>query len=108
NSRMITTSRAPKLLATVITTGVLSLLPAAAAQAVTNTLSAAATATVTAMPSPSAPAALQYEWTQRLDTDPSGQQPETTADITVLLADAIRSNAQYFPSCAQNQVDGQL
>jgi len=26
----------------------------------------------------------------------------------VLLADAIRSNAQYFPSCAQNQVDGQL
>src|SRR4051794_30243396 len=86
----------------------LALLAPAAASGATNTFSMRAEIALSGppgSPSPTIPARLGYRWITHADTDPPGSQPDTISTLTIAIPRAT-SNARYFPSCTQAEIDG--
>ena len=83
------------------------LLMTGTASAVSNTLSFDIAMQMSETPSTNKPAPLAYQWTQRIRTDPPGNQPDTASQFTFYFDKNIASNGQYFPGCSSSEVDGQ-
>ncbi len=78
----------------------------AVAYAVTNTVTYSAKVSHKGKPSVKKPAPATYTGILHIDTDPSGQQPETAPVTSVYFAKAFKNNAAYFPFCNQSEIDG--
>jgi hypothetical protein len=86
-----------------------SLLAAAAAWAVTNTVSYTVTLkkATSAKPSVKKPVRVQYNAVLHIDTDPSGSQPDTAPVTSIYFPKQIKQNSKLLPSCSQSDIDGQ-
>lgn len=86
-----------------------SLIAAAAAWAVTNTV----TYTVTlkkvggSKATPKKPLRVAYNAVLHIDTDPTGSQPDTAPVTSIYFPSQIKQNSKLLPSCSQAQIDGQ-
>jgi hypothetical protein len=80
---------------------------AVAYAAVNNTVTYSSKVSFKGKPTTKAPANTAYTGILHIDTDPSGNQPETAPKTSVFFAKAIKNNAKYFPFCNQSEVDGQ-
>lgn len=87
---------------------VVGLLVAAATAwaAVTNTVSYKTTLHSVGKGSKKKPAALSYQAVLHIDTDPPGQQPDTSPNTTVYFPSVVKQNAAKLPSCSQADIDG--
>lgn len=85
---------------------VLCLACTATASAVTNTVQFKAQLQMRSAPTADQPAALAWEATQTVDTDPPGEQPNATSGSTWYFPKQVVSNARYFPTCTMAQLDG--
>lgn len=74
--------------------------------AVTNTVSYKVTMKSTGKGTKKKPAALQYKAVLHVDTDPPGQQPDTSPNTTIYFPKEVKQNAKYIPSCKQSDIDG--
>jgi hypothetical protein len=84
------------------------LAAATTAWAVTNTLSYTVTLKKgTGKPTAKKPVPVAYNAKLHIDTDPSGQQPDTAPVTSVYFPKQIKQNSKYLPSCSQADVDGQ-
>jgi hypothetical protein len=79
----------------------------AVAYAVTDTLTYSAQVKFSGKPTAKKPANLGYTSVLHIDTDPSGQQPETAPVTSVYFAKQIITNGKYFPFCNRSEIDGQ-
>ena len=86
-----------------------SLLAAAAAWAVTNTVDYTVTLkkASSAKPSVKKPVRVAYNAVLHIDTDPSGSQPDTAPVTSIYFPKQIKQNSKLLPSCTQAQIDGQ-
>ena len=89
--------------------GVALLATAATAWAVTNTVDYTVTLKKVGNKKPTLkkPTRLAYNAVLKIDTDPSGQHPDTAPVTTIYFPSQIKQNAKYVPSCTQAQIDGQ-
>ena len=84
-----------------------ALAAAATAWAVTNTVSYTVTLKKAAgKPSPKKPVPVQYNALLHIDTDPSGQQPDTAPVTSIYFPKQIKQNSKLLPSCSQSDIDG--
>jgi hypothetical protein len=84
-----------------------ALAAAATAWAVTNTVSYTVTLKKTAgKPSAKAPVAVGYNALLHIDTDPSGQQPDTAPVTSIYFAKQIKQNSKLLPGCSVADIDG--
>jgi hypothetical protein len=79
----------------------------AVAYAVTNTVTYTSKVTYRGTPTSTKPANVAYQGILHIDTDPTGQQPDTAPLTSVYFAKAIKNNAKYFPFCNASEIDGQ-
>jgi hypothetical protein len=79
----------------------------AVAYAVTNTVTYTSKVTYKGTPTSTKPANVAYQGILHIDTDPTGQQPDTAPITSVYFAKAIKNNAKYFPFCNATEIDGQ-
>jgi hypothetical protein len=77
------------------------------AYAVTNTLTYTGKVTYKGKPTTAKPVNTAYQGTLHIDSDPTGQQPESAPTTSVFFAKGIKNNALYFPFCNQAEIDGQ-
>jgi hypothetical protein len=82
-------------------------MSAVAYAAIQNTVSYTSKVSFKGKPTAKAPANTAYTGILHIDTNPSGQQPETAPKTSVYFAKAFRNNAKYFPFCNQSEIDGQ-
>jgi hypothetical protein len=84
-----------------------SLAAAATAWAVTNTISYTVTLKkTTGKPSAKAPVAVGYNALLHIDTDPTGQQPDTAPVTSIYFAKQIKQNSKLLPGCSVSDIDG--
>jgi len=85
-----------------------SLLAVATAWAVTNTVSYTVTLkkASTAKPSVKKPVRVQYVANLHIDSDPSGNQPDTAPVTSIYFPKQIKQNSKLLPSCSQADIDG--
>ena len=74
--------------------------------AVTNTVSYKVTLKPTGKGTKKKPAALMYKAVLHIDTDPPGQQPDTSSHTTIQFPTLIKQNAKLLPKCSQADIDG--
>src|SRR3954454_5871222 len=79
----------------------------AVAYAVDNTLTYTAKLAFSGKPTTKKPSNLTYTGILHIDTNPSGQQPESAPSTSVYFAKGIKNNAKYFPFCNKSEIDGQ-
>ena len=93
------------LLAVVV--GVLA--AAATAWAVTNTVSYKVTLKKATSGKPTAkkPIRVGYNAVLKIDTDPSGSQPDTAPVTSIYFAKQIKNNSKLLPGCTVSDIDGQ-
>jgi hypothetical protein len=85
---------------------VLALTVGVAYAAVTETYEYTASGSHKGTPSKAKPANFKYSSTIKVDTDPSGQQPETLAQTAVFFDKGIKTNGAYWPFCNKTEIDG--
>lgn len=91
-----------------LTVAVGLLAAAATAWAVTNTISYTVTLKKgTGKPSAKKPVPTQYNALLHIDTDPSGNQPDTAPVTSIYFPKQIKQNSKLLPSCKQSEIDGQ-
>jgi hypothetical protein len=84
-----------------------ALAAAATAWAVTNTISYTVTLKkTTGKPSAKTPVAVGYNALLHIDTDPSGQQPDTAPVTSIYFAKQIKQNSKLLPGCSVADIDG--
>jgi hypothetical protein len=91
----------------VLLTAVAVLAFTAVAYAVESTVTYTGKLTHKGTPSAKKPANASYQGILHVDTDPSGQQPETAPTTSVYYAKGVVNNAKYFPFCNKTEIDGQ-
>jgi hypothetical protein len=79
----------------------------AVAYAVDNTVTYTAKLGFSGKPTTKKPSNLTYTGILHIDTNPSGQQPESAPSTSVYFAKGIKNNAKYFPFCNMSEIDGQ-
>jgi hypothetical protein len=88
-----------------ITVGALA--AAATAWAVTNTVSYTVTLKKAAgKPTAKKPVATGYNALLHIDTDPSGNQPDTAPVTSIYFAKQIKQNSKLLPGCSVSDIDG--
>ena len=90
-----------------LTVASLLAITAVAYAAVTNTVSYTGKVAYKGKPTTKKPVAVGYTGTLHIDTNPSGQQPETAPITSVYFAKGFKNNAAYFPFCNMTEIDGQ-
>jgi hypothetical protein len=91
----------------VLVTAVAVLAITAVAYAVTDTLSYSGQVKFSGKPTTKKPVNTSYTGILHIDTDPSGQQPESAPVTSVYFAKQLKNNAKYFPFCNRSEIDGQ-
>jgi hypothetical protein len=85
-----------------------ALAAAATAYAVTNTLSYTVTLKkATGKPTAKKPVPVAYNALLHIDTDPTGNQPDTAPITSIYFPKQIKQNAKYIPGCSVSDIDGQ-
>jgi hypothetical protein len=79
----------------------------AVAYAVDNTVTYTSKMSYKGKPTTKKPANLAYTGTLHIDTNPTGQQPESAPITSVYFAKGIKNNSKYFPFCNKTEIDGQ-
>jgi hypothetical protein len=82
-------------------------ITAVAYAAITNTVTYSSKVSFKGTPTAKKPANMAYQGILHVDTNPTGNQPETAPKTVIYYAKAIKNNAKYFPFCNQSEVDGQ-
>jgi len=90
-----------------LTVAAVMAISAVAYAAVQNTVSYTGKVTYKGKPTTKKPVPVAYTGTLHIDTNPSGQQPETAPITSVYFPKGIVNNAKYFPFCNQSEIDGQ-
>ncbi len=83
-----------------------ALAAAATAWAVTNTVTYSVTLKHTGKGTAKKPVNLGYNSILHIDTDPTGQQPETAPVTSIYFPKQIKQNSKLLPGCTQAQIDG--
>jgi hypothetical protein len=78
----------------------------AVAYAVTDTVTYTSKVSFKGKPTSTKPVNTSYTGILHIDTDPSGQQPETAPTTAVYYAKGFKNNAKYFPFCNATEIDG--
>jgi hypothetical protein len=85
-----------------------ALAAAATAWAVTNTISYTVTLKkATGKPSKTKPVPTAYNALLHIDTDPTGNQPDTAPVTSIYFAKQIKQNSKLLPGCSVSDIDGQ-
>lgn len=85
-----------------------ALVAAATAWAVTNTVSYTVTLKkATGKPSSKKPVPVAYNALLHIDTDPSGNQPDTAPVTSIYFPKQIKQNSKLLPGCSVKDIDGQ-
>jgi hypothetical protein len=85
-----------------------ALATAATAWAVTNTVDYTVTIKKLAgKPTAKKPVRMAYNAVLHIDTDPSGQQPDTAPVTSIYFPKQIKQNAKLIPGCSVADIDGQ-
>jgi len=90
-----------------LTVAAVMAITAVAYAAVENTVSYTGKVTYKGKPTAKKPVPVAYNGTLHIDTNPSGQQPETAPVTSVYFSKGFINNAKYFPFCNQSEIDGQ-
>jgi hypothetical protein len=84
------------------------LAAAATAWAVTNTVSYTVTLKkATGKPTSKKPIRVAYNALLHIDTDPSGNQPDTAPVTSIYFPKQIKQNSKLLPGCKVSDIDGQ-
>jgi hypothetical protein len=85
-----------------------ALAAAATAWAVTNTLEYTVTLKkVAGKPTAKKPVRVAYNALLHIDTDPSGDQPDTAPITSIYFPKQIKQNSKLIPGCSVSDIDGQ-
>jgi hypothetical protein len=83
------------------------LAAAATAWAVTNTIDYTVTLKkVAGKPTKKKPIRVGYNAVLKIDTDPSGNQPDTAPVTSIYFPKQIKQNSKLLPGCKQSDIDG--
>jgi hypothetical protein len=84
-----------------------ALAAAATAWAVTNTINYTVTLKKgSGTPTKKKPVPVAYNAVLKIDTDPSGSQPDTAPVTSIYFPKQIKQNSKLLPGCKQSDIDG--